>query len=445
MGKPNISEGGRGFQLRYAVVILCFVGTLLAYMERTGFALVFTVMAKEAGLATDVKGGVLSAFYWGYATSQVPGGWAASRFGGQAVLTGSYLIWSLVTISCPRTVAGEGAVLHMWLVRVAIGASQGVIFPAIHTVLAQWIPANEKSRAVSLTTSGMYLGSSLAMATFPSLIDSYGTKGELLTVGVLGLLWVAAWNGFSPDGLRARGCAQGMTPSYSQHSSDMDIEARKKDIACCGSKAGVPWGALMSSAAVWSIIFSNFTFHYVFYVLNSWLPTYFEQQLGVRLRDNRFASMLPYLMMFFGSNVGGVLGDRFIQSGMPVSSARKALNTVGFLCCALAMVGAPFSRSFIVAAVCSSIALGFAALARGGFSINHMDIAPRHAGVLMGISNTAGTLAGVVGVTVTGWLLKLGEHSPDGGWIWVFASPAVLCVLATTQFALNARGEIIFH
>jgi hypothetical protein len=44
----------------------------------------------------------------------------------------------------------------------------------------------------------------------------------------------------------------------------------------------------------------------------------------------------------------------------------------------------------------TSATLGAAGLARGGFSVNHMDIAPRHAGILMGISNTAGTLAGVL-------------------------------------------------
>ena len=45
----------------------------------------------------------------------------------------------------------------------------------------------------------------------------------------------------------------------------------------------------------------------------------------------------------------------------------------------------------IAATTCT---LTMAGLARGGFSVNHMDIAPRHAGVVMGISNTAGTLAG---------------------------------------------------
>ena len=39
--------------------------------------------------------------------------------------------------------------------------------------------------------------------------------------------------------------------------------------------------------------------------------------------------------------------------------------------------------------------LGMAGFSRGGFSVNHMDIAPKYAGPLMGISNTAGTLAGL--------------------------------------------------
>jgi ACS family sodium-dependent inorganic phosphate cotransporter len=35
-----------------------------------------------------------------------------------------------------------------------------------------------------------------------------------------------------------------------------------------------------------------------------------------------------------------------------------------------------------------------------------MDIAPRHADVLMGITNTAGTIPGVVGVALTGWMVQ---------------------------------------
>ena len=40
----------------------------------------------------------------------------------------------------------------------------------------------------------------------------------------------------------------------------------------------------------------------------------------------------------------------------------------------------------------TTLTLGALGFARGGFSVNHMDIAPKYAGVVMGISNTAGAL-----------------------------------------------------
>ena len=35
-----------------------------------------------------------------------------------------------------------------------------------------------------------------------------------------------------------------------------------------------------------------------------------------------------------------------------------------------------------------------------GFNINHLDIAPRLSGVLLGISNTAATIPGIIGPIV---------------------------------------------
>ncbi len=56
---------------RHQVTLLCFLGTFVAYVERVGFSIAFTEMAKEAGTSEAVKGAVMSAFYWGYAFSQV--------------------------------------------------------------------------------------------------------------------------------------------------------------------------------------------------------------------------------------------------------------------------------------------------------------------------------------------------------------------------------------
>lgn len=56
----------------------------------------------------------------------------------------------------------------------------------------------------------------------------------------------------------------------------------------------------------------------------------------------------------------------------------------------------PLATGVRLGVLVTSLTLGCCGCARGGFSVNHMDIAPKYAGVVMGVSNTAGTLAGAL-------------------------------------------------
>lgn len=62
-----------------------------------------------------------------------------------------------------------------------------------------------------------------------------------------------------------------------------------------------------------------------------------------------------------------------------------------------------------------------------------------------GISNTAGTLSGVVGVAVTGYLLQwAGGASQPAGWHQACAASALQCMAASFVFIAAARGERLF-
>jgi glycerol uptake facilitator-like aquaporin len=50
------------------------------------------------------------------------------------------------------------------------------------------------------------------------------------------------------------------------------------------------------------------------------------------------------------------------------------------------------------------LSVGLSGATYSGFFINHLDIAPRFAGVLMGITNAAGMLAGIIAPYVAGAL-----------------------------------------
>ncbi|MCO5562332.1 hypothetical protein L7F22_015958 [Adiantum nelumboides] len=449
---------GLGFRMRipqkYVMVAMVFASTSICYMERVGFSIAYTAAAASAHANERVKGYILSAFFYGYVLSQVPGGWAAQRMGARPVLLVSFLLWSVVCALTPTPDADSPplASFLLALARFMIGVAQGLVFPCIHTLLAQWVPPHQRSRAVSLTTSGMYLGAALGMLALPPLLHLAGPRSVYICLALLGMAWAFFWFTLSSDPPRSE-LAKASAAGFGMPSAHelLPMTTSGKDGVKKKSMAdNIPWKSIMTSLPVWAIVVNNFTFHYALYVLMNWLPTYFNEGLGVSLESLGVSKTVPYLNMFIFSNVGGVIADHLIVGKiMSVSATRKFLNTGGFVAAAMALFMMTRVRSSIGAILLSSICLGLCALARAGFAVNHMDIAPRYAGIVMGVSNTAGTLAGIVGVGLTGLILEAAkaknlELSDPQSWTLVFATPGILCMISVFIFLVFASGERIF-
>lgn len=440
--------GSVKFPKRYLIVILTFICTCVCYVERVGFSIAYTVAADAAGVNQSSKGTILSTFYYGYACSQVPGGWVAQKIGGRRVLLLSFVLWSL---TCALVPLDPNRVMMLVIARLLVGVAQGFIFPSIHTVLAQWVPPHERSRSVSLTTSGMYLGAAMGMLVLPSLVKFNGPQSVFLVEAALGGMWSILWFIYASDPPRsdhpkatAAGFGESLLPI--KGIQKMKVENGGNSVRTLK----IPWKKIILSMPVWAIVVNNFTFHYALYVLMNWLPTYFELGLQLSLQEMGSSKMMPYLNMFLFSNIGGVVADHLITRRiLSVTKTRKVLNTIGFIVASFALMAIPLFRTANGVLFCSSVALGFLALGRAGFAVNHMDVAPRYAGIVMGVSNTAGTLAGIIGVELTGQLLEAAKSadsdlsSPDS-WRAVFVIPGLLCVLSSVVFVLFSTGERIF-
>jgi MFS family permease len=125
---------------------------------------------------------------------QIPGGWAASRYGGERVLSLSFVLWSAASLLTPSNGARTG---ELYAARMLVGSAMGVVFPSIHSILVTWIPPHERSRAVSLFTSGMYFGSAFGMLVLPPLIAAQGPGAVPTAVGIAGFLWLGLWSRFA--------------------------------------------------------------------------------------------------------------------------------------------------------------------------------------------------------------------------------------------------------
>lgn len=419
---------------RYLICLFCFLATCCAYVERTGFSVAFTALCKAEGVPERVEGVVMGAFYWGYGLSQVPGGFLAQRFGGRLTLLVSFAGWTLASLLTPRSARNT---VGMCAARVAVGVFQGFLIPSVHTVLSQWVLPHERAKATSLCTSGMYLGSAAAIEFLPGVARRFGHPAAIFRVdAALGAAWFALWLWLGED-VRHREALIPVTAPDSGGAAATD-SARKQ-------VGPTPVRALLRSPAVWAIVANNFAFHYTFYIVMNWMPTYFQSLIGRDLQTIGVGKPIPYIVMFATSNAGGWMGDWLIARGHAVGAARKVINSAGFWCAMALMLLMPAATNVAQGLAVLTLCLGACGFSRGGFSVNHMDIAPRYAGVVMGISNTAGTVSGIVGVSATGFILEsMGGSEQRGGWYQAHALAAALLGVASLYFIAAGRGGRLF-
>lgn len=94
---------------------------------------------------------------------------------------------------------------------------------------------------------------------------------------------------------------------------------------------------------------------------------------------------------------GGILADRLRKRGiLTTTQVRKLFNCGGFGMEATFFIIMSYCNTFLQGMVALSIGVAFSGFAISGFNVNHLDIAPRYASILMGMSNGIGTIAGCI-------------------------------------------------
>jgi ACS family sodium-dependent inorganic phosphate cotransporter len=415
------------WQRRYTLVGLGFAATFICYIDRVNISIAIIPMSAELGWSATTQGTVLSSFFIGYLLTQIVGGRLADRFGGKVVLAGGVLLWSLFTMLTPPAAAlGFAALL---VARIGMGMGEGVNFPAVYTLQARWIPTDERARAMALNNSGIPLGTVFALLVTPIIVAHLGWQWAFYLFGAVGFVWFVFWQ-------------RKMAATPAQHPRITAEELNH--IQAHSTAAGEPGTApsimsFLKHPSVWAIIVAHFCNNWSLYVLLTWLPTFVNQGLGVSFASVGVFTMFPHIAYFVFLNVAGNIADRLIRRGIEVGRVRKLMQTIGFGGVATALLIVGHVESALMAIAIMTLGNGIFAFTAGGFFVNHMDIAPRSAGTLMGITNTAATIPGIIGVYVSGLILDA-----TGSWAFVFNVAAGVALFGLVFYLIFASGKKVF-
>ncbi|ERN14304.1 hypothetical protein AMTRI_Chr13g90530 [Amborella trichopoda] len=417
---------------RYKLIGATSLAFVICNMDKVNLSVAIIPMSHQFGWNSSVAGLVQSSFFWGYALSQLPGGWLAKLFGGRKVLEVGVLAWSLATILVPLV---AGFMPGLILSRVLVGIGEGVSPSAATDLIARSVPLQERSRAVSFVFAGLSIGSVVGLLVAPQFIQNFGWESVFYTFGVLGILWclglqLALDEGQSifPDAYLLLG------KSWDASSNTLTALPGKQSLATSMRELGsslkdVPWKAFFKSPAVWAMIYVHFCGSWGHYTCLSWLPTYFSEELDLNLTEAAWVSVLPPLASIIVTSIAAPFADNLISNGVETTTVRKICQTIAFLSPALSMTLASSDLGLppweIVACLTTGLALSSFALS--GLYCTHQDISPNYASILLGITNTVGAVPGIIGVALTGYLLDLTQS-----WSLALFAPSIFFYLTGT-------------
>ncbi|XP_069742030.1 sialin isoform X2 [Narcine bancroftii] len=378
---------------------------------------------------SDIQGWILSAFFYGYIVTQIPGGYLAGKFGGKLLLGFGILGTSVFTLLTPPAAAlGPYCVI---VLRIIEGLGEGVTFPAMHAMWAEWAPPLERSTLVSLSYAGAQLGTVVSLPLSGIICYYLDWSYVFYIFGALGVAWCLLWFWLASD-----------TPKSHRTISNAEQEYIISSLHGQHSfKKNVPWRSIWKSLSLWAIIVPHFCYNWTFYTLLTLLPTYMEEILQFDIKENGFLSALPYLFCWIIMICAGLTADYLMKKqNWTTSAVRKMCTLVGMIGPAMFLVATGYiGCNYTVAVLFVTVSSALGGFSMSGFNINHLDIAPSFAGILLGITNTFATIPGMVGPVIAKILTY--NHTV-AEWRNVFYIAASIDVFGALFFTIFGKGTV---
>jgi ACS family glucarate transporter-like MFS transporter len=408
--------------IRWLLVFWLFVLSAVSFLDRSNISVAGPSIASDFHLSNIQLGFVFSAFLFGYALFQAPGGWLSDKLGPRRVLALGVMWWGVFTaLTAVVKPTFPNALLLFIAIRFLLGAGEAIIYPASNQFVSRWIPVESRGIANGLIFAGVGVGAGISPPLIVALIARYGWRVSFYACALIGLAAGAIWY------LAARD-TPAEHPSVSPEELQL-IEAGVADGQSAGAKHLLPWSSIFFSRSVLAVSTSYFCFGYVAWIFFSWFFIYLKTVRGLDLKSSALYGMLPYIAMAICCPIGGVINDQISR----ISGKRAGRCGLGAFAMAATAVFLFVGSRADNARIASLILAGGAGalyLAQSSFWSVTGDIAGASSGSVSGVMNMGAQLGGMVTASLTPYIASL------YGWTASFLVAAVLALIGAGAWML---------
>ena len=364
---------------------------------------------------------------------QIPAGWLADRYGGKRLFGGSILISSVISLLTPVAARAHFGVLL--LLRVLVGLCEGFLFPAVHALIARWSAPKYRSTVATLIFAGTPLGVVVGMLLSGVLCDhgfAGGWPSVFYVFGMVGCVWSAAWFLL---------CYDSPATHLLISTTEREYWERMIGIAELVARPPTPWRKILTSLPVWALAIAFFAHNWGVNMLMTWAPVFMHDVLGFNMTNNGVFSAVPFLAMVSMVPLGWFADWLRSPGRLSTNVVRKIFCATGFIlaACMLILVGYIGCNRALAVSLMFLFILCIS-MATSVVLVNQLDLAPLHAGKIMGLTKFVGIVASIVAPQVVGALTY--HSSTRYEWQKVFFLAAGVQVLGAIVFVVFGSGNL---
>lgn len=421
----QVVAGNRVGKVRYGIVALLFVVTVINYADRAALAIAGPLITQSLGINAIELGFVFSAFGWAYLIAQIPGGRLLDRFGSKKIYFWSILLWSVFTLL-------QGGVMHfgaamavylLFILRLLVGGMEAPSLPANARIVAAWFPTRERGTATAIFNSAQYFATVLFAPFMAWIAHLLGWEAIFYVMGSIGIVGSLFWLVVMHAPTHHPHITSAELDYIRKGGGQVEMDSAPKADKVVGTSVWQDACFLLRHRMMLGIFLGQYAISTLTYFFLTWFPVYLVQQRGMSILQAGLVASIPAIFGFFGGLFGGMLSDRLLRNGKSLSVARKTPIVLGMMLSMSMLVCNYVNTEWIIVAV---MALAFMGKGIGalGWAVMSDTVPLRIAGFSGGLFNMFGNISSIVTPIAIGYIIQT-TGSFNGALVFVSANAAL--------------------
>ncbi|CAG9762445.1 unnamed protein product [Ceutorhynchus assimilis] len=434
------AQSSKWLKTRHIQMGLLFTCTMIMFSIRQVLSVAIVAMT-SAGTSSNTNipyyhwtnsSIVLSAFYWSYACLQFFSGKFINFFGTKMLLFVAMLTNALTMLLIPIIAAhlGSNGVMAM---RIIQGLFQGFLLPCISGMMGRWIPPTELSISNAIVYSSVYIGLIIATIITGYLSASpWGWPASFYLFGVLAFAWCLFWWFYGAETPASHSKISMEERKYIEHSLSQQNDH-------LFDQKSIPWLEIFKSLPYWAIILASIGESWSSTFLSAELPSYLSYGVGLDIKNSSLFSSVPQIAGLIGSLCFGPIASLIAKKDwVSTGNSRRIFHSIGMMTPVALLALSYIENKTAIAAILITAYTANSAIICGHL-VNPIDLSPRFASALSGISNGLGQLVAILAPLLVHFMVP--DQTNKSEWRHTFILATCVVLSTGVFFLIFCSGE----